>query len=157
MAQRRVFNLVHGEARRRAAAYIVDDAPEGWSVTVQQPSKRRIQEERYHAMIGDIARQCVHPTTGRKLTPEAWKRLTVEAMVFILREEARAQGKPDPFPEGQGEMQPSLDGMRIVQVEVLTRNFTVGQASAFIEYLFAFGAEHGVKWSNEYEAEDTPA
>ena len=63
-----------------------------------------------------------------------------------MREDAKATGKPDPFP-GDGQVLPSLDGMRIVQVEVLTRNFTVSQASQFIEHLFAYGAERGVNWS----------
>jgi hypothetical protein len=113
-------------------------------VSVSEAKKRRIQEERYHAMCGDIAEQCDYH--GRKLPLDSWKRLLVEAMVFILREEAKGQGKPDPFPAG-GQVLPSLDGMRIVQVEVLTRNFTVSQASAFIEYLFSFGAERDVRWT----------
>jgi hypothetical protein len=37
--------------------------------------------------------------------------------------------------------------LRIVQVEVLTRDFTVKQASQFIEYLYAYGAESGVTWT----------
>lgn len=113
-------------------------------VTVTDVKKKREQEEKYHAMLGDIADQCEYH--GRKLPLESWKRLMVEAMVHILREEAKAQGKPDPFPAG-GQVLPSLDGLRIVQVEVLTRNFTVDQASQFIESLYAFGAERDVVWS----------
>ena len=116
-------------------------------VTIQEPVKRRVQEEKYHAMIGDIARQAVY--LGRRRSLVCWKRLLVEAFVQILRDEAKAQGKPDPFPAG--EILPSIDGLRIVQVEVLTRNFTVKQASLFIEYLYAFGSESGVKWSVEHE------
>jgi len=140
---KKLFVLVHPEARRRACQAIAE-APEGYAVTLSEPKKRRIQEERYHAMMGDIAKQCTH--NGRKLSLESWKRLLVEAMVYILREEAKGQGKPDPFPQ-DAQLLPSLDGMRIVQVEVLTRNFTVPQASAFIEYLFSFGAEREVIWS----------
>lgn len=141
------FVLSHDLARQRACDRI-RTAPEGWQVRVSEPKKRRAQEERYHAMIGDIADQCDYH--GRPLPRESWKRLLVEAMVHILREEARAQGKPDPFP-ASGQVLPSLDGLRIVQVEVLTRTFTVSQASAFIEYLFAFGAERGVRWTDPNE------
>jgi hypothetical protein len=141
---KRVFQLVHQEARRRCAHFAQHEAPEGWRVVFEEPKKRRIQEERYHAMLGDIADQCDYH--GRKLPLNSWKRLLVEAFVHILRDEARGQGKPDPFPD-EGEVLPSLDGRRIVQVEVLTRDFTVSQASAFIEHLFAFGADRGVKWS----------
>jgi hypothetical protein len=65
-----------------------------------------------------------------------------------MREEAKAAGKPDPFPRG-GSLLPSLDGMRIVQVEVLTRNFTVSHAANFIECLYSYGAEHGVEWTEQ--------
>lgn len=141
---RRVFILAHDEARRRAQD-ACGMAPDGYMVTVSEPKKRRIQEEKYHAMMGDIAKQCDH--NGRMLSLESWKRLLVEAMVSILRDEAKGQGKPDPFPRG-GAILPSLDGLRIVQVEVLTRDFTVSQASNFIEYLYAFGAERGVEWTD---------
>lgn len=139
---KQVFILAHHEARRRAMQAVAD-APDGFSVTVAEPKKKREQEEKYHAMIGEIAAHCLHH--GRKLNPESWKRLLVEAMVYILRDEARAQGEPDPFPQ-EAKLLPSLDGMRIVQVEVLTRNFTVSQGSKFIDYLYAFGAERGVQF-----------
>jgi len=119
-------------------------------VTFQEPVKKRIQEEKYHAMFRDIAKQCFY--NGRKLGDETWKRLLVEAFVHIMREEAKAQGKPDPFPQG-GALLPSIDGLRIVQVEVLTRNLTVNQASQLIEYLYAFGAEREIVWSESRQVE----
>jgi hypothetical protein len=149
-----VFYLVHSEARKRAVAAI-QGAPDGYRVTVQQPRKTRDQEERYHAMIGDIAKQCRFQ--GRRLPMQSWKRLLVESMVHVLREEARAQGKPDPFPD-TGCVLPSLDGLRIVQVEVLTRDFNKAQASAFIESLYAYGAENGVEWTEPMPLrEEAPA
>lgn len=140
---KQTFFMAHDMARANAAR-AVQAAPDGYMVQISEPTKKREQEEKYHAMIGDIARQCDYHQ--KKLKAESWKRLLVEAMVFILREEAKGQGKPDPFPTG-GTLLPSLDGMRIVQVEVLTRNFSAAQASQFIEYLYAFGAEKGVRWS----------
>lgn len=140
---KQTFVMAHDLARQRATQ-AVKDAPDGYMVVISEPTKKRIQEEKYHAMMGDIAKQCFY--NGRKLGDETWKRLLVEAYVYILREEAKAQGKPDPFPKG-GALLPSIDGLRIVQVEALTRNFTVSQASQFIEYLYAFGAERGVVWT----------
>ena len=140
---RHTYIMAHVEARRNAVK-AVETAPDGWMVQISEPDKKRIQEEKYHAMLNDIAKQCFY--NGRKLDAESWKRLLVESVVFILREEARGPGKPDPFPHG-GAVLPSLDGMRIVQVEVLTRHFKVNQASQFIEYLYAFGAERDVRWS----------
>lgn len=137
------FRLVHTQARKGCADYAMT-APDGWICRFSEPTKRRIQEEKYHAMVGDIAKQCLYH--GNKISENSWKRLLVEAFVHILREEAKSQKKPDPFPR-DAVLLPSLDGMRIVQIEVLTRNFTVLQASQFIEYLGAFGAEQSVVWS----------
>lgn len=149
---KQLFILAHDVARQRAVD-AVRAAPDGYRVVVEEPKKSRDQEERYHAMIGDIAKQCTYH--GRKLPRNSWKRLLVESMVHVLREEAKAQGKPDPFPD-EGCVLPSLDGMRIVQVEVLTRDFTKAQGSAFIESLFAFGAERDVKWSEPLPPELRP-
>lgn len=140
---KKTFFLRHDNARNNAANECMT-APDGYMVQISEPTKKREQEEKYHAMIGDIAKQCDYG--GKKLKPECWKRLLVEAVVHILRDEAKAQGEPDPFPEG-GTLLPSIDGMRIVQVEVLTRNFTVLQASQFIEYLYAYGADRDVRWT----------
>ncbi len=52
---RRPFFLIHDEARRNAAAYCMD-APAGWMVMFSEPVKRRAQEEKYHAMIGEISK-----------------------------------------------------------------------------------------------------
>ena len=154
MSDKRIFVLAHKEARIRAVACVAE-APDGYVVTVLEPNKRRIQEEKYHAMMGAIAKQCGYH--GKKLHKESWKRLLLEAFVYIVREEAKAQGKPDPFPCA-GELLPSLDGMRIVQVEVLSRGLTVGLASLLIEYLFAYGAENGVVWTDQaYYAREVAA
>ena len=48
-----------------------------------------------------------------------------------------------------GRVVPSIDGRRVVQLGIQSRDFYVGEASAFIEYLFAFGVEHDIKWSDE--------
>ena len=147
MSDKQTFILAHSTARNRAM-HAIAHAPQGYMVTIQEPVKRRVQEEKYHAMLGDIARQIKY--MGKRRSLECWKRLLVEAFVQIMRDEAKAQGKPDPFPAG--ELLPSIDGMRIVQVSVPTRYFTIPQASMFIEYLHAFGAESGVVWSHEREA-----
>mgnify|MGYP003542979798 FL=1 len=114
-------------------------------VRISEPTKRRIQEERYHAMIGDISKQV--DFLGKKRDSETWKRLLIDAYVRVARENAKAEGKQDPF-AGQGEVVPSIDGTSVVQLGVQSREFKVKQASEFIEYLFAYGAERGVTWSD---------
>lgn len=133
-SQRRPFFLVHDQARRNAAAFCME-APAGWMVVFSEPVKKRAQEEKYHAMIGEIAAQVEH--IGRKWDAESMKRLLLDEFA----DEMRAAGTPL---NGDGSVVPSLDGRRIVQLGIQSRNFTVKEAAQFIEFLTAFGAARGV-------------
>jgi hypothetical protein len=92
-------------------------------------SKTREQEEKYHAMIGDIAKQAQH--MGAKWSAEDWKRLLVDQ---YMREVEEIQGK----------VVPNLDGSGIVQLGYQTRKFTKEQASEFVEWLYFWAAHNGV-------------
>ena len=144
MSERRVFRLVHDLARQNAHKAI-DAAPDGFMVVVSEPEKRRVQEEKYHAMIADIARDCAF--MGKKWDRETWKRLLLDAYVRVARSIAYAEGMADPFPD-QSQVIPALDGHGFVQLGVQSRSFKVKQASDFIEYLYAYGSEQGVRWSD---------
>ena len=139
MSERKFFVLVH-ETARAGAMRAVHEAPEGWTVAIRPPAKRREQEERYHAMIGDIARQWKF--LGSRVDADDAKRLLVDAFAKVMRD----AGTPL---HHIGRVVPSIDGQRVVQLGIQTRDFTVREASEFIEYLFAFGAEHGVEWSGQ--------
>lgn len=139
MTAKRPFFLMHDQARNNAAKYCME-APTGWMVVFSEPVKKRAQEEKYHAMIGDIARQVEH--IGRKWDGESFKRLLIDEFA----DEMRAAGTPL---KGEGEVVPSLDGRRIVQLGVQSRHFSVKEAAQFIEFLIAFGALRGVQWSDE--------
>lgn len=137
MTDKRKFILAHPEARQRAI-HAVSEAPVGFSVTIAPPVKKREQEEKYHAMIGDIAAQVEY--AGRKWSADDMKRLLVDEFA----EEMRQAGTPL---HHDSRVVPSFDGRRIVQLGIQTREFRVKEASDFIEYLFAFGAQHDVVWS----------
>lgn len=137
MTTKRTFILVHDQARENAARFCAA-APDGWMAVFSEPTKKRIQEEKYHAMIGDIARQITH--IGRKWDTESMKRLLIDEFA----DEMRAAGTPL---HGDGSVVPSLDGRRIVQLGIQSRDFYVKEAAAFIEFLYAFGAARGVHWS----------
>lgn len=124
-------------ARQRAAA-AVGGAPDGWVVEVRPPSKKRAQEELYHVLIGDIADQCEF--MAKRWDRETWKRLLVDAFARVMR----SAGTPL---HHDGAVMPSLDGQGFVQLGIQTRKFYVKEASAFTEYLYAYGSERGVKWS----------
>ena len=105
------------------------DAGKHLTMEIKLVSKTREQEEKYHAMIGDIAKQARH--MGAKWSAEDWKRLLVDQ---YMREVEDIQGK----------VVPNLDGSGIVQLGYQTRKFTKEQASEFVEWLYYWAAENGV-------------
>lgn len=144
MSDRQTIFLV-GPAQRQLAKQWIDNAPDGWMVTFQEPAKAREQEEKYHAMIGDIAKKCKF--MDRKWGREEWKRLLIDAFGRIKA----AEGKPL---KGWGTVMPSLDGSGFVQLGVQSRHFRKAEASEFVEYLYSYGAENDVVWSEPDRPED---
>lgn len=96
---------------------------------IKAESKSRDQEEKYHAMLGEIAAQAQH--LGAKWSAEDWKRLLVD----LYAKETGLQG---------GKIILSLDGQGIVQLGLQTRNFTKEQAMEFITFLETWGASNGI-------------
>lgn len=139
---KRTFFLVHDLARANAKRAI-DEAPHGYTVTVAAPRKSRGQEAKYHAMIDDISGQYVH--AGRKWDAENMKRLLVAA----FKEDTK--GDPDLAEEweelGELELAPGIRGGYTL-LGTQTRRFSKKLGSAFIEWLYAFGAEVDIRWSD---------
>jgi hypothetical protein len=98
-------------------------------LTIEQESKSRDQEEKYHAIIGEIAKQSSH--LGAKWSSEDWKR-------FLVWQFAKEIGI------STGKLVPSLDGTGIVQLGLQTRKFKKDESSQFIEWLLAWAAQNGV-------------
>lgn len=106
--------------------------------------KTREQEERYHAMIGDVARQCKH--LNQQLDSLAWKRLLVDQ---FSRESAELDPKlAEYWKRNAIRFMPSLDGSCVVELSARTRTFPKYVATAFIDWLFSWGADRDVKWSD---------
>ena len=101
------------------------------TLEIKEANKSREQEEKYHAMIGEIAKQAQH--LGSKWDAESWKRLLVDQ--FCRDNDIKT-----------GVVIPNLSGDGIVQLGFQTRKFTKEQASEFVEWLHAWGAEHGVTY-----------
>ncbi len=135
------FILAHAEARRRAMQAVAE-APQGYWVTVTEPRKSRDQEARYHAMLDDLAQQWNY--LGVKWSAEDMKRICVNG----FKEDTKNDPDLAECWRSMGEMRP-VPGMRggLVILGEQTRRFPAKLASAFIEWLFALGAENGVVWS----------
>lgn len=105
------------------------NAGKQFEVEIKYKKRSNEQSEKYHSMIGDIAKQAQH--LGAKWSAEDWKRLLVDQ---YLREVENIQGK----------VVPNLDGTGIVQLGFQTRKFTKEQASEFVEWLYMWAANNGI-------------
>ena len=136
----KVFRLAHQQAREGAAHYILREAPDGWIVRISEPLKKREQEEKYHAMIKDIALQSDY--AERRWVEDDMKRLLVDEFAY----EMRLAGTPLRY---DSRVVPSENGLRIIQLGVPTSKFRISEAAAFIDFLYSWGAERDVRWSEQ--------
>lgn len=125
LSERRVFSLVHAEARRRAVACVAE-APEGYVVEVREPTRNLSQNAALHALITDIAGRC--DWAGRRWDVEVWKRLLVGAW-------SRANKEPVV-------MLPALDGSGVELVYRRTSTLTKRECSDLMEFVAAWAAEN---------------
>lgn len=158
MTDRRIFDkrivMLRAEPQRRAVLDAIERAPidpaRPLRVTLDDPlpAKSRDQEQKYHAMIGDIARQYEH--CGRKWDADDMKR--------ILIDQFRRDTSKDPdFADlwagmGTVDMAPSFDGTGTVLLGAQSRKFPMKLAGVFVEWLYALGAELGIAWTEPREA-----
>lgn len=141
---KQVFILATPIARANATQ-AVRIAPDGFMVTISEPVKKRIQEEKYHAMIRDISKVALF--MGEKLDEDDWKRLLVDMFAKVMRD----LGTPL---HNDGRVIPSLDFLRVVQLGIQTRDFYVSEGSSFIEYLYSYGTDINVVWTEPKEVKD---
>lgn len=132
---KQTFVLAHPEARRRACAAVAN-APEGRMVVISEPTKKRAQEEKYHAMIAEIAEHTEY--AGNKWDSEDMKRILIDEFA----DEMRRAGTPL---HHDGRLIPSENGRRVIQLGIQSRDFRVAEASQFIEFLSAWMADRALE------------
>lgn len=137
---KQTYRLVHSTARKNAQNAI-NSAPDGYICTIEEPKKSRSQEKKYHAMIADIARSVL--IYERFWTEADMKRLLVDQFARDMHN----AGSPLEQMDGQTRIVPSLDKTGVVQLGVQTRDFTKAEGIAFVDWLYAFGAENEVAWT----------
>lgn len=122
---RRILALNNDRARAAAHA-LIDTAPEGYILTVQEPTRTTEQNSRLWPMLSDVSRQV--EWYGRKLSDEDWKHVFTASLRKL-------------------EVVPNLDGTGFVALGQSTSKMGKRQFSDLIELIYAFGAERGVRWS----------
>lgn len=119
------FRLVHAEARRRAREAI-DSASDGMIVMIREPARSLEQNSKLWPMLQDISRQV--DWYGKKLTSDEWKDVFSAAL-------------------GRQKVVPGLDGGFVVCGQRTSR-MGKREFSDLIELMYAFGSQHGVRWSD---------
>jgi hypothetical protein len=111
-------------------------------VTVREERKTRDQEKKYHAQIGDLAAQWRY--LGVEWDEEDMKRILVNA----FKEDTKTDPELAECWREMGEIK-AVPGLRggLVILGDQTRRFPKKLASAFVEWLYALGAEVGVEWT----------
>lgn len=105
------------------------------AVRLGEQSKSREAEEKYHAMISEIAAHIGGDLADR----DDAKRILISAFRIDTRDIlADEWGKFGDIRMGRG-----LRG-EVVMLGIQSRHFSSRLAHAFIEWLYAFGTEHGV-------------
>lgn len=122
--------ILHGPSARRRAKELIDAAPLG-SVMNVRPEKRTLdQNAKFWAMLSDISQQ---KPLGRSHPPEIWKCLLMNACGYAVQFEQGLSGEPFPI------------GFR-------SSRLSKAQMSELIEFMYAWGAEQGIVWSDEMES-----
>lgn len=120
-----LFWLVHEKARNNACKAVLT-APDGYVVKIMPSTRSLAQNAKLWAMLSDVSTQV--EWHGRHLTPHDWKHMFSSQILRL-------------------EVVPNLDNTGFVVLGQSTSQMSVSQMSEMIELIYAFGAEHNVKWS----------
>lgn len=119
------FKLISPHVRSNAIAAI-NDAPDGWIVTISEPKRSLEANSKMWAMLADVAN--ARPE-GRQWTPETWKCAFLHSLGHQVR-----------FAEG-------LDGSGPFPMGFSSSALTVKQMADLITVISEYGDRHGVEWS----------
>ena len=128
MSEKRILILAHAEARKNAHKAI-DEAPDGYSVTIKPPGRNLEQNALFHSICSDLARSELK-WMGKKRTAEEWKTLIVSGHSVATKEGA--------------EMVPGIEG-EFLNLRESTARMSKKRASSLIEYSVAFCAQNEIK------------
>ena len=115
---------------REAACADARRAPDGWVQILREPTRSDDQNRKLHAMIEDLRQQI---PGGEEYSKEDWKLRLMQS----LRNETR--------------FLPELEGAGMFPVGQKTSELTKPQFATLVEIVFAYGAKHGVRWSDPAE------
>lgn len=123
--------ILRGDSQRMLAKALIDKAPVDAVVTVKEATRNLDQNARLWAMLSDISRA---KPEGRTMTAELWKAVMMQACGHEVQFLNGLDGLP--FPAG-----------------FRSSRLTVRQMADLISFVAAYGDQHGVRWSEQYNDE----
>ena len=116
---KQTYILAHATARQRALD-AVRNAPEGFCVTVAEPSRNLEQNAALWAILSEVSEHVVWH--GRKLSPEDWKHIFTASLKRM-------------------DVVPNLEGTGFVALGLSTSKMSKREFSDLLELINAFAAE----------------
>lgn len=117
-----------GQLAKQSACRYVNEAPDGYVVTIAEPSRNLEQNAMLWVLLDCISKQT--DWHGNKLNAEEWKDLLSAGLV-------------------QSKVVPNLTGNGFVILGQRTSKLSKSQFAALLELVMAFGAERGVDFGDE--------
>ncbi|MEN5115864.1 recombination protein NinB [Luteimonas sp. TWI662] len=106
-----------------------------FDIEIRDPRRTLPENALLHALIAELARKL--EWAGARREAEVWKRLLVAAWCRV---------------NGQGvEVLPALDGHGVDIVPARTSRLSKRDCADLIEFIYAWGAEQGVRWDEHRE------
>lgn len=123
------FILINQKVRDNCKRAI-DEAPNGYRVTISEARRSDQQNRLLWPLLKDLSDQVVW--YGEHLSRDDWK----DVLTASLR---------------RARVVPGIDKGSFVPLGMRTSSMTKGEFSDLIELIYAFGAEHGVTWTETVE------
>lgn len=120
--------ILNSLAARAQLKRLAECAPHGAVANIREARRTNEQNDKMWAMLSDLSRA---KPQGRVLPPEIWKCVFMASVGHQCR------------------FEPSLDGNGVVPIGFKSSQLSKAEMSDLIDAIDAFGAEHGVLWSNK--------
>ena len=127
--------IIGNQFTRDRAKAIIDRAPPGYVMKLQEPKRTLTQNDKMWAMLTDIS---IAKPEGRKMIPDRWKAVFLQSLGHEVQFEMDLEGRP--FPIGHS-----------------SSKLNKQQMSELIEFIYEYGARHGVQWSEPDPMEQVAA
>ena len=129
--------FLSGPRQRDYAKTCIDMSQENDVCTIKEATRKEIQSSRFHAMCGDVARQCKF--MGRQLSKAQWK-------IIFISGHAIATGLG-------ADLIPGLEG-EFINIRESSAEMSIRRMASVIEYVFAWGANNNVTWTDPKHKDD---